>query len=117
MSYAAYIDGEYVGDIATNRGWADFLSWSERSDSDDVHELANTGTFSGDFDSLTEDLMSANKNTSAGSVAHGLAELLSGSGTLVISDGIGDDLTFTTIAESFPTRMQSLSEMIWKGYP
>lgn len=102
MSYYLNIDGEQVGQLASNSGWGDFGRWAESLDADNHGEVAllyrNGG--SDTLDTLETELRDAMKTSppEAGdtrATAESLLKMIldrpAGTETISVSDGLEDD--------------------------
>jgi hypothetical protein len=96
MTFFAYLDQDYAGDVATTRGWGDFGRWVDTLDVatyPEMHHLRWYG-WEQDLGPLQEQLAKAleeesppKKVTSVGKGLLGILEKRSQAEVLVISDG------------------------------
>lgn len=88
MSYSAYVDGEYAGDIATTSGWSAFRNWVtvNAQDGDESLHLVTHG-WSDDIQALTKNLGGTSDDLDVISIRDGIIALLGNAETILVSDG------------------------------
>lgn len=95
MSLFATVNGKYVADVATNKGWSDFVEWAEQRNSTALLHLVEHGwtdDISDLYHVLRADLEKAAPDVR--SVGQGILDAIASvkdGDVLLISDGVGGD--------------------------
>lgn len=126
MSQFATIDGQELGQVATNSGWYDFTNWIEEIQGiDALRHVAEYGWYEGNLLDVASNLVAVVRDGEPSpdqkSIAVGLYRMLkdrgNANGVLVISDGTGeggdeDVMTLANAEPAPPARIPTQEELL-----